>query len=909
MTPFRIYILVAFLAVSSGVFGQIKTVREKEKSLAGRTGFERIDLLNELAYAYITEDSVKVLQYCSEAIQLSRDLGYLNGEAQATIYRGVHRYLSGQFKGAHDDLHAGIQLARKAGNEALVGYAYLQLGNCSLEEVQEDSALFYLRKSHSILQNSSDSVTLSKLYRNMAAVHGQRYQPDSQQYYLDKSIHIRRAIGNQGLLAEALALKANIAVRHGDYIVAESILREARQHAETGTIDGETVNDIKHLSALLNFHQGRFDEGLALFDSARSYYFSKGLLRKYVTLMIDMGRLFRERGRYELALNNLYEALKLSKLKDFEVEAMIIRNEIGWVNFHLGDLQQALTMSTEVIDSDSKKLMLQVEADALMLRGVVQIQLKMFALARRDLNRVMAIHQRLDNRRGISEAFLNLGMLEQRRGNLQESIRLFEQSIQLASSISENAMQAWSYWGMAEAHMELGDQTKATAFLDRSLHFAHLIGAHEIRMKNYNSRRDLLATQRRYEEALHYATLAGQLRDSIHRSDLSRRFADLEKIAEIEIRDRNIQLLEKERQLATDQLQIQNAKLRQQYVLLVAGCVALILVGVLAVVYYRFYSRIKVLNVAVTEKNSQIQAQADRLHDVNAELKQLYQEVSEQKEKIQLQADELAQSNENMSEINRTLEKIVAEKTLEVRKTNDELIKHNTELLQFSYTVSHNLRAPVARLLGLAGLAQVESDIKQAKQWINLIHTTASDLDLIIKDLSDLLDLRNTPHQVRELVNLEEEWTRSKNLLQDGLTGGEQIITNFEVTELDTVRPIIQSIFYNLLSNAMKFRSPDRTLRVVASSRIGNRNAVLEVVDNGLGFNTDQHGSQLFRLYKRFHTHVAGRGLGLYLIKSQLEVLHGSIEVESQPGKGSCFRVVLPLEVEEVMVKASLPIE
>src|SRR5690606_38547995 len=250
--------------------------------------------------------------------------------------------------------------------------------------------------------------------------------------------------------------------------------------------------------------------------------------------------------------------------------------------------------------------------------------------------------------------------------------------------------------------------------------------------------------------------------DSIHRSDLSRRFADLEKIAEIEIRDRNIQLLEKERQLATDQLQIQNAKLKQQYILLVTGCVALVLVGVLAVVYYRFYSRIKVLNVAITEKNSQIQAQADRLRDVNDELKQLYQEVSEQKEKIQLQADELAQSNENMSEINRSLEKIVAEKTLEVRKTNDELIKHNTELLQFSYTVSHNLRAPVARLLGLAGLAQVESDIKQAKQWINLIHTTASDLDLIIKDLSDLLDLRNTPHQVRELVNLEEEWTRSK---------------------------------------------------------------------------------------------------------------------------------------------------
>ncbi len=849
MTPLRVYVLVIAFLASSSAISQTVPADKRDKSLEGTTGFERVDILNDLTYGYITKDSTKVIQYSAEAIELSRELGYLNGEAKAFTYRGVHRYLSGQFSAAHQDLHAGLKLARKAGNDALLGYGYLQLGNCSLEEVQEDSALLYFRKSYAILRNGSDSVTLSKLYRNMSALHGQRYQPDSQQYYLDKAIHIRRALGDPGFLAEALALKGNIAVRNGDNIVAESIIREARQLAEESTIDGETINDIRHLSALLNFHQGKFDEGLALFDSARNYYFSKGLYRKYVTLMIDMGRLFRERGRYELALNNLYEALKLSKLKNFEVEAIIIRNEIGWVNFHLGDLQQALAMSTEVLDSGNRKLMLNVEADALMLRGVVQIQLKMYALARRDLNRVMEIHRRLGNRRGMSEAFLNLGVLEQRRGNLKASIPLFEQSIQLASSISEYAMQAWSYWGMAGTYLQLGDQTKAGAFLDRSLYFAQLIGAHEIRMKNYNLRRDLLSAQHRFEEALHYATLAGQLRDSIHRSDLARRFADLEKIAEIEIRDRNIQLLEKERQLAKDQLQIQTAKVRQQYILLVAGFVALILLGVLAFVYYRFYARIKVLNVAVTEKNSQIQAQADRLHDVNAELKRLYQEVSEQKEKIQLQADELAVSNENMGEINRTLEKIVAEKTLEVRKANEELVKHNTELLQFSYTVSHNLRAPVARLLGLAGLAQVEADIKQAHQWINLIHKTASDLDLIIRDLSDLLDLRNTPHQVHEMVNLEEEWSRSKNLLQDGLAGSEQIITNFEqLPDLVTVRPIIQSIFYNLLSNAMKFRSPDRTLRVVASSRIENRMAVLEVIDNGLGFNTEQHAAQLFRL-------------------------------------------------------------
>jgi signal transduction histidine kinase len=85
----------------------------------------------------------------------------------------------------------------------------------------------------------------------------------------------------------------------------------------------------------------------------------------------------------------------------------------------------------------------------------------------------------------------------------------------------------------------------------------------------------------------------------------------------------------------------------------------------------------------------------------------------------------------------------------------------------------------------------------------------------------------------------------------------------------------------------------------VATSRRENGNAVLEIADNGLGFNIALHNENLFKLYKRFHTHVEGRGLGLYLIKSQVDVLHGSIEVASEPDKGSVFRVVLPIPGEQ----------
>jgi signal transduction histidine kinase len=206
----------------------------------------------------------------------------------------------------------------------------------------------------------------------------------------------------------------------------------------------------------------------------------------------------------------------------------------------------------------------------------------------------------------------------------------------------------------------------------------------------------------------------------------------------------------------------------------------------------------------------------------------------------------------------------------------------------------------VARLLGLSDLAQAEENLEQARKWIELMNKTASDLDTIIKDLNKVLDLRNEPDQYLEMVDLAAEWQQSISLLQDSLTGHEEIIANFDgLPQIITVRAMLQSTFYNLLSNAIKFRSPERNLKVVATSRGLDGKAIIEVMDNGLGFDTRLHKEKMFKLYKRFHTHVEGRGIGLYLIKAQIEVLHGTIEVESELDHGSMFRVTLPLVVQE----------
>jgi len=890
-------LVLCLLLLSTIVKGQSKVRDSLEQKLKSATKESKVDILNQLTYELITNDNNKALNYNNQALTLSNQIGYAKGEAVAYTYKGVYEYITGQFPDAHRDLHKGLRLSTLVGDTANQGYIFLQLGNCSLEEVENDSALFYFHSAYKIFKDSANPAVLSKIYRNMSAVYGQRYQYDTQQFYLDRSIAIRRLLPDKMLLTEGLALKANNALRSGDISKAETIIKEIEGIAKVNPEFEETRNDLRHLKALIMFHRGRFEEASVLVDSARNYYFRVSLLRKYVTLLMDISKVFSDRGEYELALNNLYPALKLSKLRGFDSETYAIRNRIGWINFHLGDYTQALRLADEAINSKPKRQLKADLANALTLKGVSLSEIGSFIKAKMCLDSALSISRSLHDNRGISESLMNLGALKTKQKQYSEALTMYKESTELAKASNYYYGLAWSTWGLGDIYFRNGDLKNAAHYLDQSEQFAHQINANEILIMNFNTRRDLLATQNRFKESLIYSIMASKLNDSIHRTDLARRFVNLEKMQEIEQRDRDIKVLQQDKQLSENKLKLQESKLRQQFILLIGGLIGLTLLAVLAFVYYRFYARIKILNITITDKNTRIQAQADKLHEVNIELNQLYREVSEQNEEIQAQSNKLAESNKNMSDLNKGLERIVLEKTVELRTTNEELVRYNNELLQFSYTVSHNLRGPVARLLGLSGLAQTEQELTKAREWINLISKTASDLDLIIKDLSKLLDLRNEPNQYREVVEFDKEWKQSISLLQDSLTGEEEIIANFELLpQIVTVRAMIQSIFYNLLSNAIKFRSPDRALRVTASSRIIEGKAFLEIADNGLGFDTQLHKEKLFKLYRRFHTHVEGRGLGLYLIKAQLDVLNGTIDVESVLGRGSIFRIEMPLD-------------
>jgi len=148
-----------------------------------------------------------------------------------------------------------------------------------------------------------------------------------------------------------------------------------------------------------------------------------------------------------------------------------------------------------------------------------------------------------------------------------------------------------------------------------------------------------------------------------------------------------------------------------------------------------------------------------------------------------------------------------------------------------------------------------------------------------------------------------------KDLTNEVVTDNDEIIKNAHATietsfAKDTImlsHTCAKSILYNFITNAIKYRSSERALKIKVKTECCTKGLILSVEDNGLGIDLEKNRDKLFTIFKRFHDHVEGAGIGLYMVKRMVEKNNGHIEVESQPGKGSTFKVIFD---KTVMAKA-----
>lgn len=245
----------------------------------------------------------------------------------------------------------------------------------------------------------------------------------------------------------------------------------------------------------------------------------------------------------------------------------------------------------------------------------------------------------------------------------------------------------------------------------------------------------------------------------------------------------------------------------------------------------------------------------------------------------------------------KTSEEAIKVKNEELIHLNSQLIRVNSDLDNFIYTASHDLKSPISNIEGLVNalkdaLSQVKLEDPMIDKLLGMILGSVERFNRTIDDLSDITKLQRLNEEDESSVDIDAMIKEIKLdltfLLQESnglikLSFGSLQHVNFSPKNL-------RSVFYNLIANSLKYRSEDRVPIINISSSENSDYVIITVEDNGIGMDMTQ-GPSIFGMFQRLHNHVDGTGIGLYIVKKIMDNAEGMIEVESKVGVGSVFRL------------------
>lgn len=232
-------------------------------------------------------------------------------------------------------------------------------------------------------------------------------------------------------------------------------------------------------------------------------------------------------------------------------------------------------------------------------------------------------------------------------------------------------------------------------------------------------------------------------------------------------------------------------------------------------------------------------------------------------------------------------------KELRLKKSLDIIASQNSRLFNFAHIVSHNLRSHTSNLSLLVQLIEDIDDPQEKIGLIKEIRQISYSLNTTIEHLNEIVAIHTNKDQEKKAVKFKDALQIVTNGIGQMIAQSKaQIKTDFSgLDEIDYIPAYLESIMLNLITNAIKYKHPDRdpTVELKAYEKDGKK--FLKISDNGVGIDLKLFKDKIFGMYKTFHYNEDAVGIGLFLTKNQIESLNGTISVDSEVNKGTTFLI------------------
>lgn len=237
-------------------------------------------------------------------------------------------------------------------------------------------------------------------------------------------------------------------------------------------------------------------------------------------------------------------------------------------------------------------------------------------------------------------------------------------------------------------------------------------------------------------------------------------------------------------------------------------------------------------------------------------------------------------------------EQTIKEQHTRLLAVTEDLKRKNNQLEDFTQIVSHNLRSPVGNIIVLLNFLEGATTDTERNEYVGLLKEAATNTHTMLSELNDVLKIKQNQSIDKQHIYFEHTFKQVKSMLNAKITSLSAKITSDFSAAPDIHYPSIylESILLNLLDNALKYHMPERTPEIhVSTSVTSSGEIILEIRDNGMGINLERYGHHIFKLRKTFHLHPESRGIGLFMVKNQIEAMGGEITVSSKENEGTSF--------------------